>query len=66
MPHPGRRHAPPDRQMPQKEESAAEVMDSGYIRMARLHGIPEGRIVLRHALRNALAPAVQLLANSIA
>lgn len=44
----------------------AEVMDSAYVRMARLHGIPEHRILLRHSLRNALGPAVQLLANSIA
>lgn len=44
----------------------AEVMASAYIRAARLHGIPERRLVVRHALRNAVAPAVQLLANSIA
>lgn len=44
----------------------AEVMASPYIRAARLHGIPERRLVLRHALRNAVAPAVQLLANSVA
>lgn len=43
----------------------AEVMASDYIRMARLQGIPEGRVVFRHALRNCVAPAVQLLANSI-
>lgn len=44
----------------------AEVMTSDYIRVGRLHGIPERRLVLRHALRNAVAPAVQLLANSVA
>ncbi|WP_054048862.1 ABC transporter permease [Alloactinosynnema sp. L-07] len=43
----------------------AEAMASDYVRMARLHGIPERRIVLRHALRNALAPAMPLLAGSI-
>jgi ABC-type dipeptide/oligopeptide/nickel transport systems, permease components len=44
----------------------ADVMASGYVRMASLHGLPERRIVVRHVLRNALAPAIQLLANSIA
>ncbi|GAA2511122.1 ABC transporter permease [Pilimelia columellifera] len=43
----------------------AEAMTSPYVRMARLHGIPERRIVTRHALRNALAPAMPLLAGSI-
>ncbi|MGH8908722.1 MAG: ABC transporter permease [Egibacteraceae bacterium] len=40
----------------------AEVMASPYIPMARLHGIPERRVLVRHALRNALAPTVQLFA----
>jgi peptide/nickel transport system permease protein len=44
----------------------AEVMDSPYVRMARLHGITERRIITHHALRNALAPAAPLLASSIA
>lgn len=43
----------------------AEVLGSPYIQLARLHGIPERRIVARHALRNALAPAAPLLAGSI-
>jgi peptide/nickel transport system permease protein len=40
----------------------SEAMGADYVQMARLSGIPEGRIVLRHALRNALAPTVQVLA----
>ncbi|MFI6824133.1 ABC transporter permease [Micromonospora sp. NPDC050187] len=43
----------------------AEAMASDYVRMARLHGVGERRIVTHHALRNALAPAVPLLAGSI-
>ena len=36
-----------------------EVMRSDYVRTARLNGLPEPKIVWRHALPNALAPAVQ-------
>ncbi|XTZ17441.1 ABC transporter permease [Micromonospora echinospora] len=43
----------------------AEAMASDYVRMARLHGVSERRIVTHHALRNALAPAAPLLAGSI-
>lgn len=34
--------------------SMAEVMQSGYIRTAILKGLPYRRVILRHALRNAL------------
>ncbi|MEX0759159.1 MAG: ABC transporter permease [Tistlia sp.] len=34
--------------------SMAEVMTTHYIRTARLKGLPFGRIITRHALRNAL------------
>ncbi len=40
----------------------SEAMSADYVQMARLSGIPEHRIVVRHALRNALAPTVQVLA----
>jgi peptide/nickel transport system permease protein len=40
----------------------SETMEADYIQMARLSGIPERRVVVRHALRNALAPTVQVLA----
>jgi peptide/nickel transport system permease protein len=39
-----------------------EAMASDYVQMARLNGIPERRVVWRHALRNSLAPTVQVLA----
>jgi peptide/nickel transport system permease protein len=42
-----------------------EVLASEYIQTARLHGIPERRVILRHALPNALAPTVQIIASTI-
>jgi len=43
----------------------SEVMMSDYIEMAYLNGLPHRRIVLRHALRNALAPTVQVTALTL-
>jgi peptide/nickel transport system permease protein len=37
-----------------------EVVDAEYVRAARAKGVPEGRILLRHALRNALVPVLTL------
>jgi len=42
-----------------------EVLDSEYVLMARLNGIPEGRVIWRHAVRNAMAPTIQVLAQTI-
>ena len=42
-----------------------ETMTSDYVEMARLNGVPERRVVVRHALRNALAPTVQVLALTV-
>jgi peptide/nickel transport system permease protein len=39
-----------------------EVLTSDYVHMARLNGIPERRVIVRHAMRNALAPTVQVVA----
>lgn len=39
-----------------------EVMRSPYITAARAKGLPERVIVVRHALRNALLPAITILA----
>lgn len=39
-----------------------EVLDSDYIRTARAMGLGARRVVLRHALRNALIPVVSLTA----
>ncbi len=42
-----------------------EVMDSDFIRLARLKGVPEWRVVLRHALPGALIPVVTLSAINL-
>jgi peptide/nickel transport system permease protein len=36
-----------------------DVLGSDYVEMARLKGLPERVVIRRHALRNALVPAVQ-------
>ncbi len=36
-----------------------DVLESEYVQMARLKGLPERTIVRRHALRNSLVPAIQ-------
>jgi peptide/nickel transport system permease protein len=35
-----------------------EVQDSDFVRMARAKGLPEGVIVRRHELRNAIIPVL--------
>ena len=42
-----------------------ESMASDYVQAARLNGIPERRVIVRHALRNALAPTVQVVALTV-
>ena len=37
-----------------------ETLDSDYIRTARAKGVPKRRVVVKHALRNALTPVVAL------
>jgi peptide/nickel transport system permease protein len=39
--------------------SVIEALEADYVVLARLRGIPERRILLRHVLPNALVPAVQ-------
>jgi peptide/nickel transport system permease protein len=41
--------------------SMIEVMSSAYVRAARLRGVPFRRVVLRHALRNALLTPVTVV-----
>jgi len=41
--------------------SMLEVLGEDYIRTARAKGLPGHRVVLRHALRNALLPVITLL-----
>lgn len=43
-----------------------EVLESEYVETARLNGVPERRIVLRHAIPNALGPAFQVIALNLA
>lgn len=43
----------------------AEAMASDYVQAARLNGIPERRIIISHALRNALGPTVQVVALTV-
>ena len=43
-----------------------EVLSAGYIRTARAKGLPERRIVLRHALTAALLPLVSYLGPACA
>ncbi len=38
-----------------------EVMRQDYIRTARAKGLPENRVIYRHALRNAINPLITLL-----
>jgi peptide/nickel transport system permease protein len=38
-----------------------EALESDYVEMARLKGVPEWRIVLMHALPNAIAPTIQVI-----
>jgi peptide/nickel transport system permease protein len=42
-----------------------EAMSSDYVQAARLNGISERRIIVRHALRNALGPTVQVVALTV-
>ncbi|MDR1570469.1 MAG: ABC transporter permease [Oscillospiraceae bacterium] len=46
--------------------SLLEVMGQDYIRTARSKGISEVRVIVRHALRNALIPVVTVLGPTVA
>lgn len=37
-----------------------EVLNEEYVKMARAKGVPRGRLIIRHALRNALIPVVTI------
>ncbi len=43
-----------------------EVLDSGYIEMARLKGIPERIVLTRHAIPHAVGPVAQVVALQLA
>ena len=42
-----------------------DVMETDYIRSAILKGLPFRRVVLRHALRNALLPSITIIASNV-
>lgn len=46
--------------------STIDVLESDYVEMARLKGLPERTVIIRHALPNAIAPAIQIIALSLA
>jgi peptide/nickel transport system permease protein len=37
-----------------------EVLGSEYVKLARLKGLPEKRVIVKHALKNALIPVLTL------
>jgi len=46
--------------------SMIEVLDSDYVRMATLKGVPYRSMILRHVLPNALLPAINVVALTVA
>ncbi len=42
--------------------SLIETLDSDYVELARLKGVPETSVLLRHALPNTLVPTIQVTA----
>jgi peptide/nickel transport system permease protein len=46
--------------------SMIEVLESEYVTMARLKGLPERRVIWRHAVPNAVVPAIQVTALQLA
>ncbi|WP_300548922.1 ABC transporter permease [Roseovarius sp.] len=46
--------------------SVIDVMASDYVQMATLKGVPYWQIVFRHALPNALLPAINVIALTVA
>ncbi len=45
--------------------SMLEVIRQDYITTARAKGLPEGRVIYKHALRNAMLPIITLLGLSV-
>jgi peptide/nickel transport system permease protein len=46
--------------------SMLEVLHSDYLRTAKAKGLPRSRVIIKHALRNALIPIVTLVSLDIA
>jgi peptide/nickel transport system permease protein len=47
-------------------DNLIEVLDSDYVRMAELKGLSRRRVLLRHALPNALVPTLNVTALNLA
>ncbi|MFI5018870.1 MAG: ABC transporter permease, partial [Dongiales bacterium] len=47
-------------------DNLIEVLDSDYVRMAELKGLSARRVLLRHALPNALVPTLNVTALNLA
>ena len=47
-------------------DNLIEVLDSEYVRMAELKGLPRRQVLLRHALPNALVPPLNITALNLA
>ncbi|MFC7765950.1 ABC transporter permease [Leucobacter soli] len=50
----------------QMRASMLEVLDSEYVLMAEVKGLPRRLVIFRHALRNAIIPGIQAIALSFA
>ena len=46
--------------------SLLEVLDSDYVELARLKGVPEKVVMRKHALLNAIVPGIQVIALQLA
>jgi len=46
--------------------SLLEVLDSDYVELARLKGVPERVVMRKHALLNAVVPGIQVIALQLA
>jgi peptide/nickel transport system permease protein len=46
-------------------DNLIDVLDSEYVRMATLKGVPRWRVIARHALPNALGPALNVTALNL-
>lgn len=42
-----------------------EVINQDYVRTARANGIPEGRVIFQHSLKNALIPVITMIALQV-
>jgi peptide/nickel transport system permease protein len=46
-------------------DNLIEVLDSEYVRMAELKGLPRRKVLIRHALPNALIPTLNIVALNL-